>query len=157
MDWIGKPTINPVLFYTGKLSGYATWIILFLALLDIMIFEYRTYIYNQILAYVFCLSGLAFAILSMVNLGKSTRLGLPDEKTTLKTTGLYRFSRNPMYVGFNLLTLSSVTYTVNILVAIAGIYSIVIYHLIILGEEKFLRERFGTAYNNYVKKVSRYL
>ncbi len=27
MDLIGKTTINPVLFYTGKISGYITWII----------------------------------------------------------------------------------------------------------------------------------
>jgi protein-S-isoprenylcysteine O-methyltransferase Ste14 len=84
-------------------------------------------------------------------------LGLPTEKTILKTNGIYRFSRNPMYFGFNLLTIASMLYWININVIILGIYSIIIYHLIILGEEKFLEERFGDEYFSYKKIVRRYI
>jgi len=38
MDIIGKPTIKPFLFYTGKISGYITWLILILQHTDIYCF-----------------------------------------------------------------------------------------------------------------------
>ena len=69
MNLIGKTTINPVLFYTGKISGYFSWIIFLLP----------------------------------------------------------------------------------------GLYSIIIYHFIILGEEKFLESRFGKDYIEYKQKVRRYI
>ena len=90
-------------------------------------------------------------------LGKSTRFGLPTEKTVLKTRGLYKISRNPIYFGFNLITLSSIIYFINPIILVPGIYSIVVYHLIIIGEEKFLEKAFGVAYLKYKKKVRRYI
>jgi protein-S-isoprenylcysteine O-methyltransferase Ste14 len=101
--------------------------------------------------------GFFFTILSLINLGKSTRLGLPNENTTFIEKGLYRFSRNPMYVGFNLFTISSVLINANLLVLIFSLYSTVIYHFIIKGEESFLEKRFGDVYIKYKNKVRRYL
>jgi hypothetical protein len=37
-----------------------------------------------------------FIVFSLVNLGKSTRLGLPTVRTKLKIHGIYRISRNAM-------------------------------------------------------------
>ena len=66
-------------------------------------------------------------------------------------------SRNPMYPGFNLVTLASMIYTSNLIVIGFGVFSIVTYHQIILEEEKFLTERFGEQYLAYKKTVHRYL
>jgi protein-S-isoprenylcysteine O-methyltransferase Ste14 len=71
--------------------------------------------------------------------------------------GIYRISRNPMYVGLHLLTLSSMVYTLHPLIILAGFFSFLVYHLIILGEEKFLAGRFGAPYLKYKQKVRRYL
>jgi len=38
-----------------------------------------------------------------------------------------------------------------------GLYSMVIYHFIILGEERFLEGRFGFNYLSYKTRVRRYL
>jgi len=62
-----------------------------------------------------------------------------------------------MYFGFDCFTLAAILYTLNIMVIIPGVYSMVIYHFIILGEEKFLENRFGNEYVEYKKKVKRYL
>jgi protein-S-isoprenylcysteine O-methyltransferase Ste14 len=62
-----------------------------------------------------------------------------------------------MYVGFGLFTMTSIIYTWNIFILIAGVYSLIVYHFIIKNEEKFLINRFGTAYENYKKSVTRYL
>ena len=97
------------------------------------------------------------AAVSLLNLGKSTRLGLPNEDTELVTNGLYRFSRHPMYVGFHLFTLAGVLYTLNPYVIIAAVYSVSVYHYIIKAEEEFLVQRFGQLYDAYSQKVRRYL
>jgi protein-S-isoprenylcysteine O-methyltransferase Ste14 len=103
------------------------------------------------------LVGLLVILISLVNLGDSTSLGLPSENTTFKEGGLYKLSRNPMYLGFNVLTISSVLLCANSLITVLGIYSIVIYHFIVIGEEEFLQQRFGEEYAKYMKRVRRYI
>jgi protein-S-isoprenylcysteine O-methyltransferase Ste14 len=157
MDLVGKTTINPFLFYSGKILGYITWIILLLSIMEINVLESFSYGFNTYFSYLTLIAGLIFIIFSIISLGRSTRLGLPLEETVFKKSGLYKFSRNPMYVGFNLWTISSMVYTLNIGIILIGIYSMAIYHLIILGEEKFLEKRFGSEYKNYKTNVRRYL
>ena len=157
MKIIGKPTISPFFFYTGKISGYLTWVCLTLSLFHYLDISMVSLPIAKSAALAILLSGLLLSILSMIYLGESTSLGLPEEKTVLKKSGLYKISRNPMYVGFNLLTISSIIYTGNLYILLMGIYSIVVYHFIILNEEKFLETRFGTEYSDYKREVRRYL
>ena len=157
MELIGRTTINPFLFYSGKVAGYITWIILFLLLININVIKVYSLVYNEYIAFITFALGLIAVIISLMYLGSSTRLGLPTDNTELKTNGIYSLSRNPMYLGFNLLTISSAIYTLNFVVIILGIYSIIIYHLIILGEEKYLSARFGDAFKYYKKTVRRYI
>ncbi len=157
MNIIGTATINPFLFYSGKFSGYISWILLSLCFngtihLQIIVSPLATYIS------IFCIvTGSIFTITSMVNLGKSTRLGLPSETTAFKNNGIYKISRNPMYVGFNLFTIASIAGCANGIVTLMGVYSIIIYHLIIKSEEQFLEQRFGQTYIDYKRKIRRYL
>jgi protein-S-isoprenylcysteine O-methyltransferase Ste14 len=157
MEIKGRPTIHPWLFYTGKTAGYLTWLIFYLSAFhfyQLKLFHSRL---TDLLAVVFLAAGIVFITLSLAILGKSVRLGLPTEKTEFKTGGIYQISRNPMYIGLHFLTLASMVYTVHPIVMIMGIFSYVVYHLIILGEEQFLKERFGEAYNTYLHKVRRYI
>ena len=157
MEIFGKSTINPLLYYSGKIVGYIVWIILALSLLNISKIEDSSFYYAKVISIFLLCIGLLFAFFSLINLGRSTRLGLPKKPTIFKENGIYRISRNPMYIGFGLITISSMIYTMNLLVGIMGIYSLFVYHLIILSEEKFLENRFGRKYIEYKKKVRRYL
>jgi len=156
MEIIGKTTINPILFYSGKICGYLTWLLLGLSFFGI---NFLPTIENVCLKYTsipILIIGFLFIIFSAIFLGKSTRLGLPENDTKLKTQGIYKISRNPMYVGFNFLTISAIIGQMSIIVIIFGIYSIIIYHSIILAEERFLKNKFFTDYEEYIKKVRRY-
>ena len=157
MDIIGKTTIHPLLFFSGKTAGYITWIIMALVFFNVIELTSYANIITGLASFLILLISLFYIVLSLVNLGKSTRLGLPAEDTEFKTNGLYKISRNPMYLGFDLLTISAIVYTMNFWVLLLGLYSIVVYHLIIKGEEKFLEERFGDSYLQYKKNVRRYL
>ena len=152
---IGETTINPVLFYLGKISGYITWGILLLSLIAAN--NQNKQGMQTVISYVFLCTGLILAIISSINLGKSTRLGIPKEDTEFKTNGLYKISRNPTYLGFNMLSISAILFVHNWIVVVLGLYSIFIYHLIILGEEKFLENRFSKKYLEYKKIVRRYI
>jgi len=157
MELIGKTTINPIIFYSGKMSGYITWIIFFQMLFGVELIDKKTFYFNHYISAILLFFGLLFTAISLVNLGKSTRLGLPSDDTTLKTNGLYKFSRNPMYVGFNLITLASIVYLFHLIIIILGVYSLIVYHLIIKGEENFMKKRFGENYKKYQLMVRRYL
>ncbi len=157
MEVIGKSTIHPLFFYSGKIFGYIIWALYLSSVFGIFIISKNPIQFFIIFSYVLLVIGLVLVIISLFYLGRSVRLGLPDEDTTLKTGGIYTFSRNPIYLGFNLFTIASAVYTANILIAAAGIYSIVIYHFIILGEENFLEKRFGDKYMEYKTKVRRYM
>jgi protein-S-isoprenylcysteine O-methyltransferase Ste14 len=152
----GSPTINKVAFFIGKLSLAlpalaAVWQASGRNLRQIAVPE-SAYIISIALLFISTI----FIIISFWNLKESTRVGLPREETKLKKQGLYRISRNPMYLGVYLLDLASVLYTMNGLIFIISIIGILIHHQIILGEEEFLRKRFKADYENYCKKVRRY-
>ncbi len=157
MEILGKTPVNPLLFITGKTSGYLTWIFLFFSLINLNFLPIHSNSSLRLIALIILAPGIFLLIMSSINLGKSVRIGLPDTKTILKQSGVYRFSRNPMYLGFNLVTLASMIYTSNWIDIGFGVFSIITYHQIILGEEKFLTKRFGEQYLTYKKTVHRYL
>lgn len=157
MKIIGRETIHPLLFYSGKIIGYIIWVLYILAFFKIVNIKMISFVWLEYVSYLTLSVGFLFTIFSLINLGKSTRLGLPSENTAFIEKGLYRLSRNPMYVGFNLFTISSILLNANILILLLSLYSIMIYHFIIKGEEVFLEKRFGDEYINYKNKVRRYL
>lgn len=157
MEIFGTATINPVIFYSGKIVGYFTWFSLLLSAAGINYLPKNKIFYNDYIAFGLLVAGLIIAGLSLINLGKSTRFGLPGKKTILKTNGVYRFSRNPMYLGFGFITLASMIYFMTPVIILSWLYSIIVYHLIINGEEKFLEKTFGADYQEYKKKVRRYI
>jgi protein-S-isoprenylcysteine O-methyltransferase Ste14 len=160
MNPIGKTTVNPILFITGKISGFFSWVVFFMVISGHSIFGIRGKTSSPFIRYFSCLAfgvGLVIVIISLFNLGSSTRMGLPSENTKFKSKGIYRYSRNPMYLGFHLCTLAAMICTANIVVVFLGIYSMAIYHFIIVGEERFLEIRFGNEYVDYRKKTRRYI
>jgi protein-S-isoprenylcysteine O-methyltransferase Ste14 len=62
-----------------------------------------------------------------------------------------------MYVGFDALTLAAVLGTGNPVVLVLGVYSIVVYHFIIAGEERYFSSVLGTAYAQYRASVRTYV
>lgn len=152
---IGKPPINPFIFATSKLAvglvfgGFVTQFFYNLRLINV------PQTLEIVTIAIFCL-GLILTLLSLLHLGGSTRFGLPKEETKLKTSGLYKYSRNPMYLGVGIMVLASVLFTLNPIIATLAIYGAIIHHKIVLKEEAFLKNRFGKQYKEYCQKVNRY-
>jgi protein-S-isoprenylcysteine O-methyltransferase Ste14 len=100
--------------------------------------------------------GAVLLILAFRDLGDSLRVGLPGEATMLKTNGIYQLSRNPIYVGVDLIAIASVLFIPGIINTACAIAGIAVHHAIILSEEKFLEGRFGNDWLNYKRKTRRY-
>jgi protein-S-isoprenylcysteine O-methyltransferase Ste14 len=157
MEVSGRPTVHPALFIGGKTAGYFTWVVLALALTGISGLPYAAGSELNLTSSIVLFAGIALIIISSLTLGRSIRIGLPANETVLRTSGIYRYSRNPMYLGLHLVTLTAMLVVPEWWVAAPGIFSYFAYHQIALGEEKFLRERFGQEYLNYKQNTRRYI
>ena len=97
-------------------------------------------------------------LVSVICMKDSWRAGIPDQdKTELVTTGIYQFSRNPAFLGFDFMYIGVLLMYFNPLTAFFSLFAIVMLHLQILQEEKYLTATFGDAYTAYKKHVFRYL
>lgn len=78
--------------------------------------------------------------------------------TALVTGGVYRFSRNPIYVGMAILY-AGLAVALDSPVALALILPclVVVDRLVIAREERYLQARFGPAYLAYRQAVRRWL
>ena len=74
------------------------------------------------------------------------------------STGIYRFTRNPMYVSMALLQAGiGVALANGWVVLLVPVVSIVIYFIAIRHEEAYLEEKFGTVYTEYKSSVRRWI
>jgi protein-S-isoprenylcysteine O-methyltransferase Ste14 len=82
----------------------------------------------------------------------------PDSASALVTGGIYRFTRNPMYLGLATLLLAWAIYLGN-LAALAGVPLFILYmnRFQIAPEERALEARFGAEYIAYRTRVRRWL
>ena len=82
----------------------------------------------------------------------------PHKSSALVTTGIYKVTRNPMYVGLGFLLLGLGVYAQNGLVVIwVGFFVLYITKFQIRPEERVLLDKFGEEYKAYCSRVSRWL
>ncbi len=97
-------------------------------------------------------------LVSVICMKDSWRAGIPDkDKTELVTSGIYKYSRNPAFLAFDLQYVGVLLLYCNVLSAAFTVFAVVMLHLQILQEEKYLEKTFGEEYLNYNKKTFRYL
>lgn len=77
---------------------------------------------------------------------------------TLIVTGLYRYVRNPMYVGVLLMIFGQAVFFASRALALYGACGALCVHLfVIFYEEPTLRRRYGELYEAYRRRVGRWI
>ena len=110
------------------------------------------------------IAGVVFGVAGVVVFGvavhtmrDSWRAGIPEtDRTELVTDGIFRMSRNPAFFAFDLVYIGVLAICFNYVLAAFSLWSMVMLHLQILGEEKFLAATFGSKYIDYKNKTRRY-
>ena len=82
----------------------------------------------------------------------------PGAASSLVTSGIYRFSRNPMYLGFALALLAVAVYLAHP-VAPAVLIGFVVYinRFQVEPEERALKAIFGDTFAEYAARVRRWI
>lgn len=153
----GDASINRTLFYISKYSILALWGAMVLQIWGINISFIEVPLPLQIIGLVSWFYGFALLYIGRFEMGNSFRLGIPKEHTNLRVDGLFRLSRNPMYVGMYATVVASAVYTLNPVVILLGVFVISIHHSIVLAEESHMQKVFGREYTDYFSRVRRYI
>jgi protein-S-isoprenylcysteine O-methyltransferase Ste14 len=157
IDLEGAPPIDQGLFYLSKLAMVIPWAAMMLQSLGVNLSWSAVPQTLKWSSLVLWAAGFLLAMAGRFGLGSSFRVGCAKEETVLRTHGIFRFSRNPIYVGLNATFLAAALYTLNPLVLLVGAGVSAVHHRIILAEEACLRRMFGKPYEDYCLRVGRYL
>lgn len=101
--------------------------------------------------------GTVVFITAMACMKTSWRAGVDTtQNTALIKSGIYRISRNPAFLGFDLFYIGYCLAFSNPLQIMFTLLCVVFLHLQILEEERFLPTAFGIPYEEYKQVTARY-
>ncbi len=83
---------------------------------------------------------------------------VPHEASSLVTSGVYRFSRNPMYLGFLFILTGWAIFLSNWLAFVfLPLFILYINRFQVVPEERHMLDKFGKEYREYIGKVRRWI
>lgn len=145
--------------YTERILRTITTVIVLVIIVSIYL--NTTLISNRIVRYLGILLigiGTVVFIAAMITMRDSWRAGIPQgEKLQIVTKGIYRVSRNPAFLGFDLTYIGATIAFGNVALLLFSMVAITMMHLQILEEERYMETTFGGEYLAYKNRVARYL
>ena len=133
----------------------------FAAAFNLPLVSTQEFFHSEVISWVgviLCLAGLILLLLSLISFGKSFRVGIDvDHSDRLVTTGVFAFSRNPIYVAFAFVLLGQFLVFPNWILLVYLAAGFWLFHRQVLREEEFLRQHYGQEYAEYCNRVRRYL
>lgn len=145
------------------LFGFLTWIFLplfFITLNDYFHFLIIQNIFLKLIGIVLIIIGITaviYLIFIFKILGNGTPVPIePTKKLIVK--GLYKYSRNPLYISHLTILLGIALFFGRITLFIYCLLVFLVFNAIIIyWEEPQLKKRFGKEYLNYMRKVPRWI
>ncbi|MCL1977073.1 MAG: isoprenylcysteine carboxylmethyltransferase family protein [Candidatus Bathyarchaeota archaeon] len=131
-------------YWLYQLSTVAIFVYLFFLQIEI---EPSWLFYTGLFIYTL---GTVACTISIINFAKPSESGI-------NLNGLYRISRNPMYMAYLIFFLGCVVLTKSPMLLGFVLVFQVSTHWIILAEERWCISNFGEKYRQYMKKVRRYI
>jgi len=157
-DQLGKGKAGFVKFIEVVLK-ILTYLLPVIQIISIVFYLGTSHIVLRLVGVIITALGVIAFIASVLQMKDNWRAGVQrEEKTSLVTTGIYSISRNPAFLGFDLMYIGILFSFFNWYLCFATSIVLVFFHLQIINvEEVFLIEAFGQEYIEYKKKVCRYL
>jgi len=136
-----------------------TYLLPVVQVVSIVLYGGFVHIFMRIAGVIITALGVFAFVVSVLQMKDNWRAGVQrEEKTNLVTAGIYSISRNPAFLGFDLMYIGILLTFFNWYLCITTVFAVVVFHLQIVNvEEDFLMEAFGEEYLSYRKKVCRYI
>lgn len=154
---VGKKTRRTM--YIERILRIITTLIVLVIIASIYL--NTTVISNMIVRYIGIVLvgiGTVVFITAMITMQDSWRAGIPsEEKLQIVTKGIYGVSRNPAFLGFDLTYIGACLAFGNVVLLVFSLVAIIMMHLQILEEERYMEKTFGVEYLSYKKRVGRYI
>lgn len=169
---IGKsPIVLPKEDNAYGIIGFYFKLTIILVFLYTLFFAFVPSMYNYFLPFeqlenfnfrfvglVLLLLALVWTIIAQTNMKNSWRIGIDAKmETELITTGLFQYSRNPIFLGLIFSLVGLFLITPNALTILFMVLGIVLIQIQIRLEEEFLIKQHGEKYTDYLKKVKRFI
>lgn len=101
---------------------------------------------------------LILIIVAQAHMGQAWRIGIDHANSgALITSGIFRWLRNPVFMGMRLSLLGVFMVDANGVTLALGLAGEILMQVEVRLEEEFLAHRFGEAYRNYIHYTSRWL
>jgi protein-S-isoprenylcysteine O-methyltransferase Ste14 len=99
-----------------------------------------------------------WTVLAQIQMRESWRIGVDEKhRTPLVTSGVFRWSRNPIFIGLKITLLGLFLIIPNAVTLVVLALGVVLIHLQVRLEEEFLRKAHGENYEQYRQQVPRWL
>lgn len=97
-------------------------------------------------------------VMAFRSVGTTVDPRVPDQSSSLVVGGIYQFTRNPMYLGFLLILGAWGLFLGSVLSSVMlPVFVVYMNRFQIIPEERYMREKFGQAYVQYVSQVRRWI
>lgn len=156
-DMLGKGKIGIIKVIEISLK-IVTYIVPAVEVISIFVNTYIDLMWVRVTGVILGILGIGMFVVSVITMRDSWRAGVPKgEKTELVTSGIYAYSRNPAFLGFDLIYIGELLMFFNWYLLVITLLAVIMLHLQIVNvEEDFLILTFGDEYLAYSKKVCRY-
>ena len=156
-DQIARGEKKGRLFYVECIMKIATYSIVVIEIISIILIQNNIPDGIRLMGAIIAFLGVMIFAISVWTMRDSWRAGIAiKDKTKIVTTGIYAWSRNPAFFGFDLLYIGILLMFFNWILLIFTVFAMLMLHLQILQEEHFLPSLFGEAYISYKQHTGRY-
>ena len=153
--------------YIGKLFR----ITLIACVLIVVVFVFFPTIYQQlmpivflnntviaVIGFVFLLSALTWVLVAQSHMQKSWRIGIDEDvKTELVQRGLFKVSRNPIFLGMRIMLMGLFLILPNAVMLTIWITGEILIQIQVRLEEEYLTRIHGDSYRAYQSQVRRWI
>lgn len=155
---MAKRKAKDKVYYTELVLKLATFLVVLAELVSILC--QWTYLPTafRVLGIIIGFAGVVIFGIAVWTMKDSWRAGLAeDDQTDMIKDGIYKYSRNPAFLGFDMIYIGIALVYCNLPLVICSVFAIVMLHIQIKQEEQYLPTVFGEEYITYCEQVSRYL
>jgi protein-S-isoprenylcysteine O-methyltransferase Ste14 len=104
------------------------------------------------------IGSLGWTIAAQVQMGESWRIGVDREhETKLVRTGVFRISRNPIFLGMMVTLLGLLLVIPNAITLMTFVLGVVLINIQVRLEEEYLKATHGEEYVRYTQRVRRWI